>query len=86
VLVPYPFAAEDHQTANARAFENAGAAVVIADRDLNADALWWTLRDVMEPQRLCAMREAARSLAVHDPVATILARVDALASRKSVAA
>jgi UDP-N-acetylglucosamine--N-acetylmuramyl-(pentapeptide) pyrophosphoryl-undecaprenol N-acetylglucosamine transferase len=86
VLVPYPFAAEDHQTANARAFESAGAAIVIADRDLNADALWWALREIMEPQRLSEMRDAARSLAVQDPVATILARVDALASRKSVAA
>lgn len=86
VLVPYPYASEDHQTANARAFEGAGAAVVIADRELNADALWWTLREVMEPQRLAAMRERAHSLATHDPVATILARVDALASRKGVAA
>lgn len=86
VLVPYPFAAEDHQTANARAFEEADASVVIADKDLNADSLWWSLRDVMEPPRLSAMRDAARSLAAHDPVATILARIDALASRKSVAA
>jgi UDP-N-acetylglucosamine--N-acetylmuramyl-(pentapeptide) pyrophosphoryl-undecaprenol N-acetylglucosamine transferase len=86
ILVPYPFAAEDHQTANSRAFEAAGAAVVIADGDLNADKLWWTLRDVMEPSRLQRMREAARSLAARDPVATILARIDALASRKTVAA
>lgn len=86
ILVPYPFASEDHQAVNAQAFEAAGAAAVIADRDLNADSLWWTLREVMEPQRLSAMRDAARSLAARDPVATILARVDALASRKGVAA
>lgn len=86
VLVPYPFASEDHQAANARAFVQAGASVVIADRDLNADSLWWTLREVMDPQRLSAMRDAARSLAARDPVAAILARIDALASRKSVAA
>jgi UDP-N-acetylglucosamine--N-acetylmuramyl-(pentapeptide) pyrophosphoryl-undecaprenol N-acetylglucosamine transferase len=86
VLVPYPFAAEDHQAANAKAFEDAGAAVVIADRDLNADALWWTLRDVMERERLQLMRDAARSLAARDPVATILARIDALVSRKGVTA
>lgn len=86
ILVPYPFASEDHQAANARAFEEAGAASVIADRELNADSLWWTLRDVMEPQRLNAMRAAARSLAARDPVATILARIDALTSRKTAAA
>jgi UDP-N-acetylglucosamine--N-acetylmuramyl-(pentapeptide) pyrophosphoryl-undecaprenol N-acetylglucosamine transferase len=86
VLVPYPFASEDHQAANAKAFEDAGAAVVIADRDLDADGLWWKLRDVMEPARLQSMRNAARSLAARDPVATILARIDALTSRKSVTA
>ena len=62
LLVPYPFAADDHQTANARAFESGGAACVIADKDLSADTLWWKLRDVMDPQRLAAMRAAARSI------------------------
>lgn len=86
ILVPYPFAADDHQTANAREFEAAGASVAIADRDLNADSLWWTLRDVLQTDRLNTMRGAARSLAQRDPVATILARIDALTSRKSAAA
>lgn len=86
ILVPYPYASEDHQHANARAFQDAGAAAVIADRDLNADALWWTLRDLMEPARLAAMREAARSIAAGNPVATILARIDALTSRKTATA
>lgn len=86
VLVPYPFAADDHQLRNARAFESAGACIAIEDRDLNADALWWTLRDAMEPERLQTMRDAARSLAPRDPVATILARIDALTSRKTAAA
>lgn len=85
VLIPYPFAADDHQTANARAFEAAGAARIIADADLNADSLWWTLRDVLEPDRLAAMRDAARSLGANDPVTAILTRVDALVSRKSAA-
>jgi UDP-N-acetylglucosamine--N-acetylmuramyl-(pentapeptide) pyrophosphoryl-undecaprenol N-acetylglucosamine transferase len=83
VLIPYPYASEDHQTANARAFEKTGAAVIVADRELNADSLWWTLRDVMQPQRLSAMRAAARSLGAGDAVAAILARIDALVSRKS---
>jgi UDP-N-acetylglucosamine--N-acetylmuramyl-(pentapeptide) pyrophosphoryl-undecaprenol N-acetylglucosamine transferase len=86
ILVPYPFASEDHQLLNARAFEEAGACVVIQDRELNADSLWWTLRSVMQPERLLVMRKAARSLASGDPVATILARIDELASRKPVRA
>ncbi len=85
VLIPYPFAADDHQMANARAFEAAGASRIIADADLNADALWWTLREVLEPDRLAAMRDAARSLGASDPVTAILTRIDALVSRKSAA-
>ncbi len=86
VLVPYPFAADDHQLRNARAFESAGASVVIEDRDLNADKLWWTLHAMMDVERLSAMRKAARSLAERDPIVTILARIDALASRKNAPA
>ena len=33
VFVPFPFAAEDHQTANAMQLVNAGAAAVVADAD-----------------------------------------------------
>jgi UDP-N-acetylglucosamine--N-acetylmuramyl-(pentapeptide) pyrophosphoryl-undecaprenol N-acetylglucosamine transferase len=83
ILVPYPFASDDHQTANAREFEKVGAAVIIADSDLSADSLWWTLRDAMQGERLAKMRTAARSLGSGDPVAAILARIDALVPRKS---
>ncbi|HEY8315003.1 MAG TPA: undecaprenyldiphospho-muramoylpentapeptide beta-N-acetylglucosaminyltransferase [Candidatus Baltobacteraceae bacterium] len=83
LLVPYPFASEDHQRANARVFERAGAAAIVEDGDLNADALWWALSRAMEPSRLASMRVAARSLAPGDPVAAISARIDDLLSRKT---
>ena len=35
ILVPYPYASADHQTANARWMSDAGAAVVIADAELS---------------------------------------------------
>lgn len=64
VLVPYPHAAADHQTANARYFERAGAAVVIPDRELTAERL------VLEVKRLTCddalllrMSAAAKGLA-----------------------
>lgn len=81
LLVPYPFASEDHQAANARKLAQSGAAVVIPDGELNADSLWWTLREVMQAERLDTMRAAARSRANRDPVAVILARVEALVSK-----
>ena len=39
VLVPFPFAADDHQLRNAQAFENAGAAKLALDRDLTGGEL-----------------------------------------------
>ena len=75
ILVPYPFAAENHQAHNAAAFADAGAAVVLEDEALDGDRLWWTLREVLEPARNAAMRAAARSLSPPDAAATIAARV-----------
>jgi len=59
VLVPYPFAADDHQMANARELERAGACVVVPDAEAHAllgDAVVSLLRD---PARRARMAEAA---------------------------
>jgi UDP-N-acetylglucosamine--N-acetylmuramyl-(pentapeptide) pyrophosphoryl-undecaprenol N-acetylglucosamine transferase len=39
ILVPFPFAADDHQTRNAEAFERGGASRLVRDADLTGDAL-----------------------------------------------
>ncbi len=39
ILVPYPFAADDHQTRNAEVFDSAGAAMLVQERDLDAEKL-----------------------------------------------
>jgi UDP-N-acetylglucosamine--N-acetylmuramyl-(pentapeptide) pyrophosphoryl-undecaprenol N-acetylglucosamine transferase len=64
LLVPYPFAADDHQAANARALEAAGAARCLEARPLDVEALATAVAElVADPERLVAMREAARGLA-----------------------
>ena len=64
VLVPYPHAAADHQTVNARWMAEAGAAVVIADRDLNAERLAATVEELFaDPGRLGQMASASLGLA-----------------------
>lgn len=75
ILIPYPHAADQHQAHNAALFAEAGAAVVLPDAELNGDRLWWTLRELLEPARLAAMRVAARSLAPPDAAAAIVARI-----------
>jgi UDP-N-acetylglucosamine--N-acetylmuramyl-(pentapeptide) pyrophosphoryl-undecaprenol N-acetylglucosamine transferase len=80
IVVPYPFAAEGHQAANAARLEAAGAVVVIADHDL-PDALPALLARTMEPQRLAALGENARRMQGTDPLLAILARIDSLVPR-----
>jgi UDP-N-acetylglucosamine--N-acetylmuramyl-(pentapeptide) pyrophosphoryl-undecaprenol N-acetylglucosamine transferase len=76
VLIPYPHAADQHQQHNAEVFAEAGAAVVVSDDRLDGDALWWTLRDILEPDRHAAMSAAARALAPRDAAAAIVARIE----------
>jgi UDP-N-acetylglucosamine--N-acetylmuramyl-(pentapeptide) pyrophosphoryl-undecaprenol N-acetylglucosamine transferase len=62
VLVPFPHAADDHQTANARALAAAGAAALIPERELDGPTLARTLIDYAgRPDRVGAMARAARS-------------------------
>lgn len=64
VLVPYPQASADHQTANARWMERAGAAVVIPDTELTGTRLARCVAElVSDRSRLAAMASASRRLA-----------------------
>ena len=78
ILIPYPHAADDHQAHNAAVFAECGAAVVIADRELDGDRLWWTLDELLRSGRLAAMRKAARSLATPSAGAEIVRRIESL--------
>jgi UDP-N-acetylglucosamine--N-acetylmuramyl-(pentapeptide) pyrophosphoryl-undecaprenol N-acetylglucosamine transferase len=81
VLIPYPYAAADHQTANARFFEQAGAAVVIPDAALTAARLREVVRDLLaDPERLGAMGRAAAALARPEAAREIAAEVLAAVS------
>lgn len=79
ILVPYPFAAENHQTANARVFAQAGAAYILEDGALRGDALWPLLCECMQPAKLRAMSVQARSLTAGDAIRQIMLRIRALA-------
>lgn len=64
VLVPYPHATADHQTANARYMARNGAAVVISDAELTAPRLASEVgRLLSDPSRLAAMSRASAALA-----------------------
>jgi UDP-N-acetylglucosamine--N-acetylmuramyl-(pentapeptide) pyrophosphoryl-undecaprenol N-acetylglucosamine transferase len=67
ILVPYPHATADHQTANAAWMEQGGAATVLPDRELSADRLAAEVAALFDDAaRLDAMAGAARALARPD--------------------
>lgn len=63
ILVPYPFATDDHQTKNARAIAEAGGAIVIADAELDeprfGESLETLLVDVGARANMAAASRAA---------------------------
>jgi len=60
VLVPFPFAADDHQAANARALVDAGAALMFRESELTGEGLAGTIRELLgDPDRLRRMERAA---------------------------
>jgi UDP-N-acetylglucosamine--N-acetylmuramyl-(pentapeptide) pyrophosphoryl-undecaprenol N-acetylglucosamine transferase len=63
ILIPFPLAAGDHQTANARLLAEAGAARLLAQPELTATGLAEQLQDLLNsPELLKKMAEAARAL------------------------
>jgi UDP-N-acetylglucosamine--N-acetylmuramyl-(pentapeptide) pyrophosphoryl-undecaprenol N-acetylglucosamine transferase len=62
VLVPYPFAAADHQTANAKVIAESGAGVLIPEDRAEEELLPAVLAILGDPGRRAAMRTRARAL------------------------
>jgi UDP-N-acetylglucosamine--N-acetylmuramyl-(pentapeptide) pyrophosphoryl-undecaprenol N-acetylglucosamine transferase len=64
ILVPYPYAANDHQTLNAKTLVDAGAALMVANADLSGEFLSRLVRELKEdPDRRKRMGERAAALA-----------------------
>jgi UDP-N-acetylglucosamine--N-acetylmuramyl-(pentapeptide) pyrophosphoryl-undecaprenol N-acetylglucosamine transferase len=84
VLIPYPYAAADHQSANARYMERAGAAIVIPDAELSGPRLAQEVGALLaDPGRLAAMGNASGALARPDAAAVVAGEVLAAVSRRS---
>jgi UDP-N-acetylglucosamine--N-acetylmuramyl-(pentapeptide) pyrophosphoryl-undecaprenol N-acetylglucosamine transferase len=63
ILIPYPFAAEDHQTCNAKIFSDAGAALLVQEREATGPFLAAEIRRILvDAQALSKMTAACRSL------------------------
>jgi UDP-N-acetylglucosamine--N-acetylmuramyl-(pentapeptide) pyrophosphoryl-undecaprenol N-acetylglucosamine transferase len=73
LLIPFPAAVDDHQTANAQVMVRSGAAQIVQERDLDAEVLSGLIATLCgDRARLLAMAETARAGAITD-AATVLA-------------
>jgi UDP-N-acetylglucosamine--N-acetylmuramyl-(pentapeptide) pyrophosphoryl-undecaprenol N-acetylglucosamine transferase len=64
LLIPFPFAADDHQRHNAQALQQAGAARMILERDWNGTSLFEQVRELQKsPEKMREMARAARAQA-----------------------
>ncbi len=72
LLVPFPFAADDHQSFNARAFASRGAAVLCQQSELTIEGVHRFVHEtVMNAEARCAMEDAMRSLSRPDAAEAI---------------
>lgn len=62
ILIPFPYAVDDHQTGNARFLSDRGAAILLPQKDMTPEHLADLLRD-MSRARALEMATAARKLA-----------------------
>jgi len=82
VLVPFPHAVDDHQTANARFLADKGAAILLPQEKLNPQSLANLIR-ALDREALLAMAKKARSLGKPDAAKVVADRCVALAGGKA---
>ncbi|MEX2503472.1 MAG: undecaprenyldiphospho-muramoylpentapeptide beta-N-acetylglucosaminyltransferase [Egicoccus sp.] len=86
VLVPYPHATGDHQTLNAEALEQTGAATMVADDDLDGATLVATAEPLLtDAQRYARMATASRAFGRPDAAANVARLVLELLDRADTA-
>lgn len=79
ILIPYPYAAGNHQEFNAQSLVKNGAAVMILDRDLSGENLTKTVRSLLDNRpRLAAMADRAKQLGKPEAAKRLLEIIEEL--------
>jgi UDP-N-acetylglucosamine--N-acetylmuramyl-(pentapeptide) pyrophosphoryl-undecaprenol N-acetylglucosamine transferase len=83
IMVPFPYAADDHQRKNAEALQSAGAARMIVQQELSAERLVKELKElVTAPEKVTRMEEASRSLAHGDAAVAAVDLLEGLVGKE----
>jgi UDP-N-acetylglucosamine--N-acetylmuramyl-(pentapeptide) pyrophosphoryl-undecaprenol N-acetylglucosamine transferase len=82
ILVPYPAAADDHQSFNARIFEEAGAARILVENKTTAEELYQAVEELLTQADLRGkMAAAAHTLAGADAAKRVAEEIEASCNR-----
>jgi UDP-N-acetylglucosamine--N-acetylmuramyl-(pentapeptide) pyrophosphoryl-undecaprenol N-acetylglucosamine transferase len=83
ILIPYPFAAEDHQSYNAAVFTEVGAALTFKQSELTPEILQKRVLELLQsPAELAKMGERAKAIAVPDSADKLAALVREIVGRE----
>lgn len=83
ILIPYPYATDNHQEYNARALEKNGAAIVILERDLNSELLLNEAVDMLnKPEKINQMSKKSKELGRTDAAHVIVKAAEELVQKK----
>jgi UDP-N-acetylglucosamine--N-acetylmuramyl-(pentapeptide) pyrophosphoryl-undecaprenol N-acetylglucosamine transferase len=84
IMIPFPFAADDHQRKNAEALEAAGASRMILQQDASGERLAKEISVLLEsPEEVSRMEEASRKLAHGDAAVTVVNLIEELSHKKA---
>ena len=81
IMIPFPFAADDHQRRNAETLEAAGAAKMILQQNLSGERLAREIEGLaLQPEKVTEMEHASRKLAHDDAAAATVDLIEELVS------
>ena len=84
LLIPSPNVAEDHQTRNAKALADKGAAIMLTDVECHDQGLPQAFDLLHNPERCASMSQAIRTLAAPHAADRIVDEIDAILVRNHV--
>ncbi|MFN2404471.1 MAG: undecaprenyldiphospho-muramoylpentapeptide beta-N-acetylglucosaminyltransferase [Pyrinomonadaceae bacterium] len=84
IMIPFPYAADDHQRKNAEALQAAGAARMIVQQELSGERLVKEIETLArQPQQIAHMEEASRKLARGDAAVAAVDLIEELMGKKN---
>ncbi|HSD46254.1 MAG TPA: undecaprenyldiphospho-muramoylpentapeptide beta-N-acetylglucosaminyltransferase [Pyrinomonadaceae bacterium] len=83
IMIPFPYAADDHQRKNAEALQSAGAARMIVQQELSGERLIREIRDLSQnPSLIDRMEEASKGLAHGDAAVAAVDLIEELVGKR----